>query len=167
MSTPLQAEPLKSILLEVNDIQDGAQFIQWRRQFISVYETFLDGHESDRATHAYNDLSKDLSKLTKTIHKLTSFVASGHLSTERCSVKARQSISELQRSITLIAQQLVALCPATKEEECKSGYGKFTMGAVLVRNNFSQYRQLDAARREMEILSRGKILFVSKNGICT
>eukprot|EP00522_Entomoneis_paludosa_P012122 CAMPEP_0172447216 /NCGR_PEP_ID=MMETSP1065-20121228/6570_1 /TAXON_ID=265537 /ORGANISM="Amphiprora paludosa, Strain CCMP125" /LENGTH=940 /DNA_ID=CAMNT_0013198459 /DNA_START=25 /DNA_END=2847 /DNA_ORIENTATION=+ len=64
-------------------------------------------------------------------------------------------MSELQLKISKVMHELNGLCPSTSEEERQKGYNKFEMGAILVRDGFTDYGRLDAADRVMQFLSKG------------
>jgi len=156
MSNPLQEDPeLKKLLQDLRSIEDGSEFLKWRKTFLELYENYLDSRGTEIAYEAYKQFGRDLRGFNANILQLESFVKSGDLSTETCTVKARQSMSELQLKLAAVMHELMQLCPSTSEEERRKGHTKFEMGAILVRDGFSDYGRLEAAGKVMNMLSKG------------
>eukprot|EP00522_Entomoneis_paludosa_P017732 CAMPEP_0172462120 /NCGR_PEP_ID=MMETSP1065-20121228/42852_1 /TAXON_ID=265537 /ORGANISM="Amphiprora paludosa, Strain CCMP125" /LENGTH=48 /DNA_ID= /DNA_START= /DNA_END= /DNA_ORIENTATION= len=48
MSNPLQVDPeLKKLLADLQAIEDGSEFMRWRKTFLELYENYLDGQGTE------------------------------------------------------------------------------------------------------------------------
>ena len=60
-------------------------------------------------------------------------------------MRARQTVSNLQSIIVTVTQKLQGLLPTTLDVERECGYSKFHMGALLIRDGFTEYARLTLA----------------------
>lgn len=142
-SNPLLEDvKLKNMLKTLPGISTEKEFRGWRQEFLDRLDAFLDEHGTQRARKTYAKFSKSVLKLVRIILKLKSYVDKGDIGTDTATVMARRCISELSAQITVTLKEWEALVPATGQIEKELGYTKFNMGAVLVRDSFSDYTRL-------------------------
>ena len=141
-TNPLHHDPeLKGILQKLNDIQSH-EFSGWRKSFLDRYETFLEDEGTEIASRKYHHYSKSVKGLARVILDVKAIVEKGDLSPHKSTVRGRYALAELSECITAVIAEQDALLPTTRQMEKECGFGKFTMGAVLLRDNFSEYRRL-------------------------
>jgi len=139
----LEDDPiLKDLLKQLDRIETRRGFAKWKNQFLTQFEMHLEGTNVTKASHKYHSFAKRIDRLALLLKTLEGLIRSGDCSTEKCTVKSRQSLSELQKALTGMIEHTQALVPGTLEVEQKAGYTKFDMGAVLVRDGFVEYDRL-------------------------
>lgn len=142
---PLKFDPeLKALLEKLDFIKTGRSFKRWKGSFLSRFQSFLEEAGVDAAEKAYRDFSTDLNSFTKIVNKVEEFVEKGELQVDKYTVKARNCLNEMSKTLTEIILKKDALIPQTNHMEKQRGYNKFHMGAVLVRDNFDEYGRLSA-----------------------
>ncbi|KAL7571203.1 hypothetical protein ACA910_008864 [Epithemia clementina (nom. ined.)] len=143
LSNPLEEDPLlKELLKQLDRIETRRGFAKWKSQFLEQFEVHLEGTNVTKAGQKYHAFAKRLDRLALLLKKMEGFISSGECSEDHCTVKARQSLSELQKALTGMIRHTEALVPGTYEMEKECGYTKFDMGAVLVRDGFVEYDRL-------------------------
>jgi hypothetical protein len=149
---PIKEDPeLQAILKQLNSVQRH-EFTRWRTSFLARYESFLDKSGTEIATKKYRHYSESVTALMRVIFKVEAFVRQRDLMPDKSTVKARHALSEMSKQITVVIEEQDALLPATGQMEKEIGYGKFIMGAVLVRDSFSDYRRLSMCVDSLENL---------------
>ncbi|KAL7558771.1 hypothetical protein ACA910_010078 [Epithemia clementina (nom. ined.)] len=162
-ANPLKTDPeLKRLLAELPDIDSRRAFGRWRTSFLTRYEFFLEQSGTGQAEPAYQAFCRELDKL----HTLTVQVQEHVQNTPRdphcrndddeptfqVTVSTRRRLAEWNKQLGRMSLALSSLTPATLEVETLCGYTKFQLGALLVRNGFSQYHSLAECEEACEQL---------------
>ncbi|CAB9505189.1 Polyubiquitin (Fragment) [Seminavis robusta] len=144
-SNPLRSDPeLCGLLKRLDKIKKYKTFNRWKTKFLNrldglIYQKGMD--PAERTTEAFNKLVK---KTVVAASKVTNHIEKGELSSEKKTVKASLSLSELSNNLTTTVEKLEELIPSTGKDEKKLGYTKYHLGAVLIRQGFHQYITLKA-----------------------
>jgi hypothetical protein len=131
---------LKRRLGELDGISTRARFANWRTSFVKVVQTFLDQAGTAKAQAAYVEFTMHLAALQKGMTKLKACWDTGSLSKEKCSVKARRCLAELQAALSKVSATLQSLVPGIASS--KVGYTNYHMGAMLIHEGFQSYGTL-------------------------
>ena len=147
LTNPLDQDPvLKDLLRKLDLIETRRGFARWKKHFLMQFESHLEGVSITRAGQKYHAFARRLDRLVLLLKALERLISAGDLSVAKVTVKARQSLGELQKQLTGMIQHTQALVPGTLEQENVMGYTKFDMGAVLVRDGFVEYDRLSLCR---------------------
>ena len=147
---------LKSLLSDVSTVRDEVGFDKWRTSFLECYTQYLDKSGSAKAESAFKDFTTGLGALKKVNTKLEGLIEKGDLSVDRVSVKGKMAMSELKAKVGNTVQHLQQLLPTTEKEIQSLGFSKWHMGAVLVRDGFTEY----AIMMQSQAVLRSLILMV-------
>ena len=143
LTNPLEEDPLlKELLKQLDRIETRRGFAKWKSQFLEQFEVHLEGTNVTKAGQKYHSFARRLDRMALLLKKLEGLISTGECSSSHCTVKARQSLTELQKALTGMIRHTEALVPGTYEMEREAGYTKFDMGAVLVRDGFVEYDRL-------------------------
>ena len=159
---PLQDDPeLRRLLQELETISTRSSFQRWRASFLSKLDEYVSVEHRAPAEASYQTFSQSLGKLSALVKKLYLLIQQGQLNKDHTSVRARMCLSDLQGQITTVMQDLENMLPATREQEQKSGFTKFHLGAVLVQDGFCEYDRLVICDEIMQHISQSDL-----NQIC-
>jgi hypothetical protein len=143
---PLDDEQLQKLLKQVTSIDNSRQFLLWRMSFLKRYQEFLDQEGTKKAELVYKRFRKTaLQPLILHLQRLRTHLLKDDITKRRCTVKARHTIGDLQSIVVRVTSQLQRLLPTTGEEQQEMGYSKFHMGALLIRDGFTEYARLTLA----------------------
>jgi hypothetical protein len=88
--------------------------------------------------------STSMTSFLKQVSVLEKFVEQGELSEEKYTVKGRNSLNEMSKMMTALIREFDDMIPSTGAMEKQSGYTKFHISAVLIRDDFAEYTRLSA-----------------------
>jgi soluble cytochrome b562 len=146
-ATTIKGDPeLSDLLKKLSLIKTARTFKRWKNSFLDRLESFLDQENIDNASKSYKTFSKRMETFVKLINNVNEHVEKGQLTVEQYTVKARMSLGEMSKDMTNIIDELERLIPQTSQLETKCGYNKFHIGAVLVRDGFTEYTRLDSCK---------------------
>jgi hypothetical protein len=152
-SNPLKTDPeLKGLLKELDDINNAPKFRRWKGSFLRRFETFIEQKGIDPATKEYSIIQANLQGFHKTCVKLEKAVDTGALTKTNVSVKGRNALNEVNKSMTDVIERMITLLPGTGADEKKMGYNKFQLGAVLIRDNFMAYDLMESTQAILQRL---------------
>lgn len=147
MSSPLKQDPeLKEMLSQLDSVRTARTFKRWKNSFLTRWEQFLEEKNIGFADKAYKEFAVSMGQLVKLMTSVNGYVDKGELAVDRTNVKARNSLNEMSKVLTIVIDEEDALIPQTNTHEKKRGYNKFHMGAILVRDNFGEYGRLTQCR---------------------
>ncbi|CAB9505187.1 Polyubiquitin (Fragment) [Seminavis robusta] len=121
-SNPLRSDPeLCGLLKRLDKIKKYKTFNRWKTKFLNrldglIYQKGMD--PAERTTEAFNKLVK---KTVVAASKVTNHIEKGELSSEKKTVKASLSLSELSNNLTTTVEKLEELIPSTGKDEKKLG----------------------------------------------
>lgn len=143
MASSLKTDPeLKEMLGQLEHVKTARTFQRWKSSFLTRWEEFLEQENIVSADYAYKEFAVNMEHFVKLISTVNAFVDAGDLTVNRTTVKARNSLNEMSKVLTMVINEQDALIPQTAAFEKQRGYSKFHMGSVLVRDNFSEYGRL-------------------------
>lgn len=143
-SNPLKDDVvLNNLLKDLSQIRDQNQFQRWRSTFLDRFNSFLEEGASNAASTRYQTFTSSVTILMRLCFKLKGFLDKGDMAPDKCTVNARLCLSELSSQIAVVMENQDHLIPSTKAMEDELGYTKFNIGAILVRDDFSDYRRLN------------------------
>jgi hypothetical protein len=152
-SNPMnQDSKLKSLLRDVDSVETVDDFNAWRKSFLEIYTKYLDTKGSKKAAATYTKFSKSSIGLRMVVKQLQDLIDKGDLSTDRISVRAKMTISELKAKTSQLVQEIEKLLPSTEQEIQAFGFSKWHMGAVLVRDGFKEYAVMMHSRAQLKQL---------------
>jgi hypothetical protein len=155
---PLENDPLLVELLDKLDIVNSYDgFENWRDNFLNRFEDFLGDYGSAKAEEAYSLFRKKVDKLVKSIAKVAHYVNDGNLSHSKVSTKARISLNEVMKSCNSVSVELKRVASTSSAEEKMSGYNKYHMGSVLVRDGFQEYERLNMCKDILQALAENVV----------
>jgi len=102
----------------------------------------LDSDGIDISDAAYKEYSAAMERHVNRLAKVEQFVTEGSLTNEKVSVKGRNALNELCKDLDRIIKATEQLIPSTGADEKKCGFTKYQLGAVLVRDGFSEYERM-------------------------
>jgi hypothetical protein len=137
-------DDLKLMLEKLEFIKTAKIFRRWRGSFLNRFEIFLEEDNIVNAQGAYEQFSHSMEAFANQVKKVEAYIESGDLTADRyfSSVKARNCLNEMSKMMASVIEEKDALIPSTVSMENDSGYNKFHMGAVLIRDNFEEYGRL-------------------------
>ena len=134
---------LNELLKKLELIKTARTFRRWKTSFLDRLESFLEQSNINSAAKAYGIFSESMVTFVTLINDVNSHVEKGQLTVQHSTVKARMSLNEMSKYITMIISELEALIPQTSQLEKICGYNKFHIGSVLVRDGFKEYTRLE------------------------
>lgn len=147
MASTLKQDPeLKEMLGQLENVKTARTFKRWKNSFLTRWEEFLEQENIGAADSAYKVFAVNMGHFVQLINTVNAHIAKGELTVDRTTVKARNSLNEMSKNLTLVIDEQDALIPQTAAAEKKRGYNKFHMGAVLIRDNFGEYGRLVTCR---------------------
>jgi hypothetical protein len=142
----LEDEQLQLLLKQVDAIDNPRQFLLWRLSFLKRYNEFLDQESTVKAEKVYKRFRKAaLQPLILHLQRLRTHLLKNEITQHKCTVKARHTLGNLQHIVVQVTRQLQKLLPMTGEDQMNVGYSKFHMGALLLRDGFTEYARLTLA----------------------
>jgi hypothetical protein len=154
MTTPTEGgNPLKfdADLRDLVGVLDGIKtyrkFKGWKSSFLNKFESYLSSGGIEKADVAYKEFSGGMTKMMKYVHKCDAMMTEGSLGANT-TVKGRNSLNELCKQLRLCCDSTEALIPSLMQEEKKRGYNKFQLGAVLIRDGFSEFDNMQELNKK-------------------
>ena len=169
MTTAAERNPLKfdeelvDLLNTLGNIKTYKRFKRWKNSFLDRFETFLAKPGIERAENGYSDFKQVMTKTTACVDKCDGFVQKGDLTKEKVTVKGRNSLNELYKNLTICCDDTEALIPSVRSEERRRGYNKFQLGAVLLRDDFSEFDRMKYLDEVLRVLGEEKLREVANN----
>jgi hypothetical protein len=143
VGNPLKVDPeLKGLLDKLEFVKTYRAFQRWRGSFLGRFECFLEDENVEAANGAYKSFSCSMDGFVKLVSKVEGFVEKGDLTVDHYTVKARNCLAEMSKTMTRVIEELEALIPETGQLEKNRGYNKFHLGSVLIRDSFEEYGRL-------------------------
>ena len=155
---PLKFDPeLRDMLDKLDTITSYKKFQGWRSSFLSRFESFLVQDGIEYAKGGYKDYCKVMDNYVKSLNKVEQFVESGDLTNERVTVKGRNSLNEMCKQLESAVRETESLIPATGQDEKKRRFTKYQLGAVLIRDGFSEYDKMKYVSEALKKLGENKL----------
>jgi len=148
----LDDEKFKTFLQNADEIESIEHFTYWKDEFLRNFRQYLDPLGTATAREADDELYFKLEKLAKLCVKTKTMAKEGKITPEKCSVRGRNSLNEMISTMGTCETSIDQYFPKTKEEEEVSGYTKFELAAVLVRDAFRVYGLMVASRDYIQSL---------------
>jgi hypothetical protein len=142
-------EKLNEMMGKLDGIQTKKKFTRWKSSFLSRFDSFIEKDGTAKAQEAYDHFGKTTMTFVKSTQQVQKSVEGGQLGEEKTTVKGRNALNELNKSVTKQVEELLLFIPTTVSEEKKCGYNKFQIGAVLVRDGFSIYGYMLSCRETL------------------
>eukprot|EP00980_Cylindrotheca_fusiformis_P005274 scaffold1132_cov57-Cylindrotheca_fusiformis.AAC.1 len=140
---PLRDDPtLRKQLLQLDRIKSNRKFEPWKSTFLKRFEEFLERDGVQKAQQAYSDFAESMGRTAALVNKCEEMNKKGDLTNERATVRGRHALNEMVNDLVVGCNAIKELIPGTGNEEEKRGYNKFMLGAILVRDNFSEYERM-------------------------
>lgn len=154
-NNPLKFDPeLRDLVGQVEHIKKYSKFHRWKGSFLGRFEQFLIQTGIDRATDAHLKFKSGMDLITDHVNNVEAFVKKGDLTNERVTVRGRNSLNEMCKTLTICCDETEALIPSTGADERCRGYNKYLIGAVLVRDGFTEYDRMKHLNDVLEYLGR-------------
>jgi acetolactate synthase small subunit len=151
MTSPLKMDPeVKELLTQLEHVRTARTFKRWKSSFLNKWEEFLEEENIHAADGAYKEFAVQMGQFVKLINTVNEFVDKGELAIDKTVVKARNSLNEMSKFLTIVINAQDSLIPQTNALEKQRGYNKFHMGAVLIRDNFGEYGRLVTCREILQ-----------------
>lgn len=147
-------EGLQEMIAKLDTIQAKRKFVRWKASFSNNFEQFLEKDGIENAKKDYSHFKESTETFAASCLKVQKAVDAGQISDSKVSVKGRNAINELNKAMAIEVEKLLKFIPTTGAEEKKSGYNKYQMGAVLIRDGFEIYGRMEMCR---EVLSHMKV----------
>lgn len=142
-SNPLKFDSgLRNMIAEVENITKHYKFQRWKGSFLERFEQFLLKPGIEQAQEAHLEFKAGMDVISRHVDNVETFVKKGDLTNEKVTVKGRNSLNEMCMELAKYCDETAALIPATSAEERKRGYNKYMVGAVLVRDGFTEYDRM-------------------------
>jgi hypothetical protein len=133
---------LRDMVGQVEAITRYSKFQRWKGSFLTRFEQFLIRDGIDRADGAHSKFKSDMDVMTGHVDNVDAFVRRGDLTNAKVTVRGRNSLNEMCKALTAFCDETEALIPSTGAEERNRGYNKYLIGAVLVRDGFTEYDRM-------------------------
>jgi hypothetical protein len=151
---PLKDDPtLRKQLMQLDRIRSNRKFEPWKASFLKRFEEFLDKEGVTKAQEAYDEFGKRMDRTTSLVTKCEALITEGKLTNECVTVKGRHALNEMVNDLVEGWAVIRDLIPATVFEDDKRGYNKFQLGAVLVRDDFSEYERMKHINDVIQVMS--------------
>jgi len=133
---------LRNQLIQLDRVKTKSKFDPWKRSFMKRFESFLEQSGVEKAQEAYEEFGREMNRTVSLVKKCEDMNRKGDLTNERATVRGRQALNEMVNDLVVRWAAIKELVPGTGNEEEKRGYNKFMLGAILVRDDFSEYEQM-------------------------
>jgi len=141
---PLKDDPtLRNQLIQLDRIKSRRKWEPWKKSFMKRFESFLDQSGVEKAQEAYEQFSRDMDRTVSLVQKCEEMNQMGVLTNERATVKGRHALNEMVNDLVVRWGAIKEMVPGTGDEEEIRGYNKFMLGAILVRDDFSEYERME------------------------
>ena len=140
--SPLSGNPvkydseLKGLIDKLDSINNYRAFRRWKASFLKRYESFLTEKGIPPAEESYRKFSTNMEGFEKLVRQVQTFVHKGDLSKDRTTVKGRNSLNEMNKTMVEVIREEEELVPATNADEKKKRYNKYHLGCILVKDGF-------------------------------
>jgi len=150
---PLKDDPtLRNQLIQLDRVKSRRKWEPWKRSFTKRFESFLDQSGVEKAQEAYEQLSRDMDRTVSLVQKCEEMNQMGALTNERATVKGRHALNEMVNDLVVRWGAIKEMVPGTGDEEEARGYNKFMLGAILVRDDFSEYERMEYVYDTIQIM---------------
>lgn len=143
---------LRKQLMQLDRIKSNRKFEPWKVSFLKRFEEFLERDGVNKAHEAYSEFSANMGRTVSVVNKCEEMNKNGDLTNERATVKGRHALNEMVNDLVVGCNAIKELIPGTGNEEEKRGYNKFMLGAVLVRDNFSEYERMKYVNDAIQVM---------------
>ena len=144
---------LRKQLMNLDRIKSNRKFEPWKATFVKRFENFLEKEGLKNAESAYESFRQVMERTTKLVQKCEEMHQIGVLTNERATVKGRRALNEMVNDFVVCHAQIKKLIPGDCVEEEELGYNKFHLGAILVRDNFSEYEKMKHVNDAIQIMT--------------
>jgi len=152
---------LRTHLIQLDRVQSTRKFIPWKQSFLKRFESFLDQSGVEKAVEAYEQFGKDMDRTISLVKKCEELNQKGDLTNDRATVKGRRALNEMVNDLVLRWGAIKEMVPGTGEEEETLGYNKFILGAILVRDDFSQYERMEYVYDAIQVMGEKTLSVVA------
>lgn len=152
---------LRTQLIQLDRVQSKRKFIPWKKSFLKRFESFLDQSGVEKAVEAYEQFGKDMDRTISMVKKCEELNQKGDLTNERATVKGRRALNEMVNDLVLRWGAIKEMVPGTGEEEETLGYNKFMLGAILVRDDFSEYERMEYVYDAIQVMGEETLSVVA------
>ena len=168
LPNPLQSDPvLIDLLQKLNGVSTQDGFNRWKNDFLNRLQNVLDddnnGDGNDQqqpvsgggardedvqsawpyVAMSYDNYRKRIDKFVSAVSKVNRHVSGGTLTHTKVSVKARNSLSEIVKQCQGIDDELQVIAPRYSSEEKASGYNRFHLGYIFIKDDFIEYERMN------------------------
>lgn len=143
---------LRNQLIQLDRIHSRKKFDPWKKAFLKRFESFLDQSGVQKAQEAYEQLSRDMNRTVSLVKKCEEMNKKGDLTNERATVKGRHALNEMVNDLVVRWGAIKKMVPGTGDEEEVRGYNKFMLGAILVRDDFSEYERMEYVYDTIQVM---------------
>jgi len=151
---PLKDDPtLRKLSFQLDKIKSNRKWEPWKASFMKRFESFLEQEGINNADDAYAEFGQRMDRTTNLVSNCETLIAEGKLTNECVTVKGRHALNEMVNALVEEWAAIRDLIPSTGFEEDKRGYNKFQLGAVLVRDDFSEYERMKHINDVIQIMT--------------
>lgn len=143
---------LRNQMIQLDRIKSRRKWQPWKKSFMKRFESFLDQSGVEKAQEAYEQFSRDMDRTVSLVQKCEEMNKKGDLTNERATVKGRQALNEMVNDLVVRWGAIKEMVPGTGAEEEIHGYNKFMLGAILVRDDFSEYERMEYVYDTIQIM---------------
>jgi hypothetical protein len=104
------------------------------------------------AEDSYQAYSSNMERFETKVNQVQGFMERGDLTPDRTSVKGRNALNEMCKTITEIIEETENLIPSTNLDEKKKQYNKYHLGCVLVKDGFLEYDRMLRCNDKMQAM---------------
>jgi len=152
---------LRNQLIQLDRVKTKSKFDPWKRSFMKRFESFLDQSGVEKAQEAYEEFSRDMNRTVSLVNKCEEMNRKGDLTNERATVRGRQALNEMVSDLVVRWAAIKEMVPGTGNEEEKRGYNKFMLGAILVRDDFSEYEHMQYVNDAIQVMTEESLTEVA------
>jgi len=104
------------------------------------------------AAKAFERFRGNVDNLVNAMGKMAQPFREGSTSHKKIAAKSRAAISEVAKNCQIINIELFGLAPSTAAEEDNTGYNKYHISYILIRDDFFEYERLNLCKDMMHEL---------------
>lgn len=148
---------LRTQLIQLDSVKSRRKFEPWKKSFLKRFESFLDQSGVEKAQEAYVQLSRDMNRTVALVQRCEELNQKGDLTNERATVQGRRALNEMVNDLVVRWGAIKEMIPGTGDEEELRGYNKFMLGAILVRDDFSEYEKMEIVYDAIQIMGENTL----------
>jgi hypothetical protein len=142
---------LQQLLSTVNELDNEASFLSWRKSFVKAYSKYLDPDGVLNAKDSNHRLLKQLTGLANRGLQVKTLIWNGNIrSVDEVTAEGRRALTNLSEELKVTEQSIHEFMPRTSAHEERVGYDKFELGAVLIQDGFHGYDLMVNTRDYLE-----------------